>query len=300
MWIYLGLISAVFLGLYDVSKKHAVTRNAVLPVLFFTTLTGALAAAPCFVLTALSPGLTARLNLAVDGLSAAEHGFVFLKAVIVSTAWCLSFLGLKHLPISIAAPIAASGPIWTFAGALILFAEKPDLLQWAGVAVSFAGYYFFQTVSQKEGIIFHKNRWVLLMIFGTVVNAGSALYDKFLIQSIHISPMAVQAWFMIYMVPVFGLEMMAFRQLKKGHISRLSWRTSIILAGLSLFAADFIYFRALKYPGALIAILTVLRRSSVVLSFALGGKLFREVRLGEKALALAGILTGIVLILLSA
>jgi transporter family protein len=67
-----------------------------------------------------------------------------------------------------------------------------------------------------------------------------------------------------------------------------------------LIAADFVYFRALRHPGAMIALLTVLRRGSVVLSFALGGRLFRETRLREKALALVGILIGIALILLSA
>jgi hypothetical protein len=30
-----------------------------------------------------------------------------------------------------------------------------------------------------------KDRWIFLMVFGTMVNAGSALYDKFLIQSLH-------------------------------------------------------------------------------------------------------------------
>jgi bacterial/archaeal transporter family protein len=299
MWIYLGFISAVFLGLYDISKKHAVTENPVLPVLFFSTLSGAMIMIPFVFLSVVSPSLPLRLGLYVGSLSPAGHGVVFIKALIVSTAWSSTFLGLKHLPISIAAPIAASGPIWTFIGALAWFGEKPSPLQWIGMLVSFSGYFAFQSIGQKEGIAFHKNRWIFFMVLGTLVNAGSALYDKFLIQSMHITPMAVQAWFMIYMVPVFGLESLAFRKLKNGRTTRLSWRASIPAAGALLIAADFVYFRALAHSGALIALLTVLRRGSVVLSFALGGRLFGEKRLRQKALALSGILLGIVLILLS-
>ena len=34
-WLIASLISALFLGCYDLSTKHAVRGNAVLPVLFF-------------------------------------------------------------------------------------------------------------------------------------------------------------------------------------------------------------------------------------------------------------------------
>ncbi len=37
-WIAASLVSAFFLGLYDLSKKHALRDNAVLPVLFLSTL----------------------------------------------------------------------------------------------------------------------------------------------------------------------------------------------------------------------------------------------------------------------
>jgi len=301
LWIYLGIGSAFFLGLYDISKKHAVSDNAVLPVLFFSTLAGALLMVPGIVLSRYAPGLSMRWGIHVPEPTLVQHRFIFVKALIVSTAWGLTFFGLKHLPISIAAPIAASGPIWTLIGALVLFHEELGALQWVGMAVSLAAYGAFQTVGQKEGISFHKNSRVLFVVLGTVINAASALYDKFLIQTLGIAPNAVQAWFMAYMVPVFGLEAAVFHACR-GRLGRketLVWRPSIPLAGALLIAADSIYFRALRCPGSLIALLTMLRRSSVVLAFVLGGRLFREVRLKEKALALAGILLGIVMILLS-
>jgi len=41
MWIILGLVSCIFLGLYDVFKKLSLKDNAVLPVLFFASATSA-------------------------------------------------------------------------------------------------------------------------------------------------------------------------------------------------------------------------------------------------------------------
>jgi hypothetical protein len=40
-WIAASLVSALFLGVYELCTKHAVRDNAVVPVLFFSTLTGA-------------------------------------------------------------------------------------------------------------------------------------------------------------------------------------------------------------------------------------------------------------------
>jgi len=38
MWLYLGLLSALFLGLHNLCKKHAVSNNEVIPVLLGTIL----------------------------------------------------------------------------------------------------------------------------------------------------------------------------------------------------------------------------------------------------------------------
>ena len=37
LWITLGILSSLFLGLYDVGKKHALRENAVIPVLFLSS-----------------------------------------------------------------------------------------------------------------------------------------------------------------------------------------------------------------------------------------------------------------------
>ncbi|HXB58030.1 MAG TPA: hypothetical protein VNU95_00595, partial [Candidatus Acidoferrales bacterium] len=56
-WVYEILASAVFLGIYDLCTKHAVRENAVTPVLFFSTLTGATVWTLLYLIQYLHPGI---------------------------------------------------------------------------------------------------------------------------------------------------------------------------------------------------------------------------------------------------
>lgn len=60
-----------------------------------------------------------------------------------------------------------------------------------------------------------------------------------------------------------------------------------------LTAADFVYFYALTDPDAMIAIVSMVRRGSVVVSFMCGALLFREKNLKSKLLDLILVLAGL-------
>ena len=60
--------------------------------------------------------------------------------------------------------------------------------------------------------------------------------------------------------------------------------------------ADFAYFSALSSEDALIAIISMIRRGSVIISFAAGAFIFREKNLKAKALDLFLILIGLILL----
>jgi transporter family protein len=70
----------------------------------------------------------------------------------------------------------------------------------------------------------------------------------------------------------------------------------MVAVGVLLVIADALYFRSLAIPGALVSVVSTLRRTNVVLSFALGAIVFGERNRLPKAAALAGILVGIVLL----
>ena len=299
MWIYLGIFSAIFLGMYDVSRKHALRQNAVLPVLFLSTVFAASLVLPLILLSRYLPELLSNSNFYVPPLSATGHLHIFAKAVIVSASWILGYFALKNLPISIASPIGASGLVWTLIGAVILFHEQPTVLQYLGLGLMVVSYYGFSVLGSKEGIIFYNNKWVAFILLAALLGAASAMYDKFLIQTAGFPPIVVQVWFSIYLVPVLGLVVLLSMLAGRKKYTQFAWRWSIPAIGGFLLIADFFYFKALSYHGSLIAAISTLRASGIVVSFLVGGLLFRELQLSSKAMALAGTLAGICLMLLS-
>jgi len=299
MWIWLGLVSMVFLGVYDVCKKHALRDNAVLPVLFLSNLASTLLALGFLAGSLFLPDAMTSAGLLVEPLSVSAHGLLFIKAVIVSTSWVLAYFAMKHLPISIVSPIRASGPVWTLVGAIVLFQESPSPMQWAGMAIILASYFAFSQVGRAEGIHFHRSKWILCIFLATLVGTCSSLYDKWLLQHMGFAPVQVQVWFTFYLLAIFTVYFGVLWWPRRRHTTPFTWRWSIPLIGILLFAADFVYFFAVANPEALIVILSVLRRCSVLISFFLGAALFKEVNKRKKAWVLVGILAGVLLIILS-
>ena len=75
------------------------------------------------------------------------------------------------------------------------------------------------------------------------------------------------------------------------------FRTSIPAVGFLLLLADALYFQALANPHALVSVVSTLRRCNVIISFAVGSLAFGETQRGKKAIALMGVLLGILLLL---
>lgn len=297
MWVPFALVSSLLLGFYDVCKKQALTSNAVLPVLFLSVLFGFLPMPFFWAGSRLAPDVFQQIHCFVPAATVSEHLHILLKAAIVCISWVLAYFAMKHLPISIVSPIRASGPVWTLLGALLIFHERPVPLQWAGMAVVFASYYAFSLLGQKEGIHFHRSKWILCIFLATFIGTFSTLYDKYLLQQLCYPPMLIQFWFSFYNVALLGLFTAAFWWPRRASFTPFQWRWSVPLIGLFLLTSDFVYFHAVRDPDALIVVLSILRRSSVVVSFAIGCIVFKEANLRSKAWALAGVLAGVILII---
>jgi uncharacterized membrane protein len=74
------------------------------------------------------------------------------------------------------------------------------------------------------------------------------------------------------------------------------WRYSIILISLFLTAADLAYFYALTFPDAMISVVSMIRRGSVIVSFLCGAIFFHDKNLKAKAFDLLLVLLGLVLL----
>lgn len=295
-WILASLLSALFLGLYQLCTKHAVHGNAVLPVLFWSNVCSATVWGCLLATGAVFPeNLPAGLQVAE--LDWRGHLLLFTKSAIVAGSWICSYFAVKHLPVSLTAPIRATGPMWTLVGALLVLGERPSWLEFLGVGITLASFVGLSFAGAKEGIHFHRDRWVWWLIAGTLLGAVSGLYDKHLLGTVGFDAATVQCWFSIYLALLFfPLALGWWRRWwprKEFH-----WRWSIIGVSFALLIADFLYFDALREPEALVSLVSSLRRGSTLVAFAGGLWLFGEKNGREKLPAVLGIVTGMVLTIL--
>jgi len=291
-WFTLSLLSAGFLGFYEIAKKVSVRENAVPPVLFFNVMTSALLWLP-FVIWSKAAGETIPFEmLRVASLTGAAHSQLFLKAIIAGSSWIFASFALKHLPMSIAAPIRASSPLWTILIATLFMQERPSPLQWLGIAIILVSFWAFSLIGRREGIQFHRDRWVGFMLLATLLGSLSALYDKYLLQNKSMTPSTVQAWFSIYLV-VFMTPLMIHWTMRRRKLERFQWRWAIPMIAILLLVSDFLYFSAISDKDAMISLISPLRRTSVVIAFVAGILMYKEKNWRSKAVCIVTMLTGV-------
>lgn len=284
-WLIPTLFSAFTLGIYDVCKKSSVKDNAVMPALFFATLSGTI-----FFLIATC--ITGNAAAAVY-CSRSEYLLTLLKAAIVGSSWVCAFYAMRELPITLAAPIRATSPLWTAIGGLLIYNEIPRPLQAVGMAVIFIGYILFNFIGKSEGFSW-KNKGIILIVAGTLLGALSALFDKYLLNVIKIDRQILQFYFSVNLIIVLG-GAWALRSCF-GKRAEFHWKWSIPLTGILLIMADYAYFYALSSDHAPISMVSLVRRCSCVVTFIVGARLFKDGRLKIKAAALALLLIGVILI----
>ena len=298
MWLILAFLSAAFLGIYDSLKKKALRDNAVIPILFLNTLFSSLIFLPFIILS----GATNVLDDSIFHVGSGGwevHKYIVLKALIVLSSWVLGYFGMKHLPLTIVGPINATRPVMVLVGALLFFGERLNVWQWVGVSLAVISFLLLSRSGKKEGIDFKHDHWIYMIVGAAVLGAVSGLYDKFLMApesegGVGLDRMMVQSWYNIYQCGMMLAMLMLLWWPKHKQTTPFHWDWAIIGVSVFLSTADFMYFYSLSLPAAMISIVSMVRRGSVIVSFMCGAMFFREKNLKAKAVDLALVLLGMI------
>lgn len=269
----------------------SLNENAVIPVLFFNTLISSLLFLPFIILSYTTDCLNGTL-LYVPHVSYQTHIAVFIKAFIVLSSWIFGYFALKHLPLTISGPIKATQPVLTLLGALLIFGERLNLYQWIGVGFAVASFYLLSASGKKEGIRFTHNKWIYFTILSVILGAMSGLYDKYLMRDLDV--MTVQVWFNIYQCIMMLAIFLFLWYPGRRTTTPFCWRWNIIFISVFLCIADWIYFYALTYPDSMISIVSMIRRSNVLVTFVAGALFFHEKNLKSKVVDLILVLIGMI------
>lgn len=292
MWIFFALFSALGLGFYDIVKKLSLRANNVLLVLLLNTL---------FSTLLMSPVLACNLLDGSFGLGDSPRGhlLIAIKAVIVLCSWLLGYFSIKHLPLTIQGPVNATRPVLVLLGALVIFGERLNAMQWCGILLGFASLYLISRIGALEGFSVRKSRWLWMAGGATLLGAVSALYDKYLLGLY--KPLEVQAWYSLYQCIIMSAAIISLRRLYPGAAGTgtpFTWRWTIPCISLFLTLADLAYFYSLSLEGAMISIISMIRRGSVLVSFAYGVFILHERNVRTKLVDLSILLLSLILLVL--
>ncbi len=296
MWLVLAIFSAVLLGCYDSFKKEALRENAVIPILFLNTLFCSIIFLPFILLSYTTTSLDGTIFHVSSG-GWEVHKYIVLKSCIVLSSWIFGYFGMKHLPLTIVGPINATRPVMVLIGALLVFGEKLNIYQWIGVILAVLSFFLLSRSGKKEGIDFKHDKWIYFIVLAALLGAISGIYDKYLMASsadggVGLDRMIVQSWYNIYQCFLMGIMLLFLWWPTRKKTTPFRWHWSIVFISLFLSAADFVYFYSLSLPGALISIVSMIRRGSVVVSFLFGAMLFHEKNLKSKVVDMGLVLLG--------
>jgi len=279
IWLWTSMLSALLLGFYDVAKKNAVSKNGGLVVLFVSTAISSLFFVPLLLTSEIPTG------------SLDDHIFFFFKSLLVSGSWICGIIALKHLPLTTVGIVKASRPVFVLLGCLLIFSERLNFVQWGGIVIAILALTLLGRSSRTEGISFVNNKWVYCLFGSVLFGVVSALLDKYYLTT-H-EPLFVQAWCNMYITLIMGVGL-----LFTGNKGRFQWDWSILLISVFLTISDFLYFYSLSCDGSLLSVVSMLRRSSVIVTFVCGAILFKEKNLRAKGLEMLLLLSGMMLLLL--
>ena len=292
MWLILAFISAIMLGFYDVAKKQALRHNAVPNILLLNTLLSSLIFLPVIISGEFSMGWFNNTIFDIGPATPRAHLLIFIKSIIVLSSWAFGYMGIKHLPITLVGPINATRPVMVLLGAMLLFGERLNALQWIGVWLALVSLFLLSRAGKREGIDFKHNRWIFCVIAAAILGAASGLYDRYIMREL--PPLMVQGWFNIYQATIMAIIVIIITLHQGKNVQPIKWTWAIPMISILLSIADLAYFVALSNEESMLSIVSMIRRSSVVVSFACGAILFNEKNLRAKAIDMAFILIGMI------
>lgn len=278
MWIWMALASAVLLGVYDVAKKAALKRNGIYGILLVATGLSALFVSP-FLTLGTGP----------------DHLRLLFKALLVTASWVSGMIALQLLPITTVSTFKTSRPMFVVIFSIILFGERLSWMQWCGVAAVLLALWLLSVSSEREGISFKGNKGFWALLVSVFTGVASALWDKHIMAGMQ--PLFVQSWTNIYITLMLAAIILVRRS--RGVSEPFRWDWTILLIAVFITAADMLYFFSLKADGSLLSVISLIRRCSVIVTFALGAIIFKEKRIAQKAGVLLLMLAGVVLLMIS-
>ena len=193
--------------------------------------------------------------------------------------------------------------MWTLIGALLIFGERLNSWQWAGVVLAIGSIFVFSFFNRPAGLSPKKRlrglalqpeaKYYVALALAIVIGACSGLYDKYIMRLYDHN--AVQVYYTLYqaaMMLVFCYIHHKRHPSERGfHITNI-WPVALI--SIFLVLSDNVYMLALQDPSSMIAVVSTIRRGGTVIGFGYGLLFLKEKDPVKKILCMIGIIAGLI------
>lgn len=278
LWVIFVVIYAVLKSSRDCMKKASLKRSSLYEVLFFYTLIGLLFALP---------SLAEAVKLAPTLIF-----YVFLKSVVVCTAWFFSCLALGKMSVSLYGIMDLARVVFSMLLGVFALGETLTIPKAVGASLVILGL-LLVNMKRKGNSEKASLSIIIFSLLCCFFNSVSGTMDKALMG--HMTSGQLQFWFMFFMTVIYGITLsihrkeICFQTLKKNY-----W---IPLMSLSLVVGDRLLFEANASPLSEVTVMTIIKQSSVIVTVLLGWLIYKEKNIAYKLfcclIVLAGISTAI-------
>ena len=279
-YIALTVLSALFLGLYDLFKKISVKgKKEVYEILFFYTF-----------IAFLCSFFFVKDAFLIDFKYVM---FVLLKASVISLSWFLTMKAMSKLDLGSVTPFSLLGTAFTTIMASIFFDESIGIIQIGGILVILIGLFLISKISKREKNDESDYKYLWLLVLSALLSSVSAMIDKHLLINIDRGP--VLFWFFLFLAVIY----LCVCLIKNNKIVFRNFTSNlwIIGIGVCIFLADFFYYKAVSIDGAFVSIISIVRKLSVFLSVVLASVFLKEKYFIKKLLILLLMFSGLGLII---
>lgn len=268
------MVFGICKGVREGIKKKALEKNSLFEVLFLYTLIGFILVLP-----------TARN---VFDIPQRFYFYIFIKSLLVFTAWICSFNSIKHMPVSLYGVMDMARVVFATILGIAIMGEHASAGQMTGLVMVVAGLILVNVHKKGESSETDK-RFVFLTLLSCLLTATSGVMDKWLTKTVTSSQL--QFWYMLFMTLMYGIYIIISRT----PISIKTVKTNYWIPILSIIfvIGDRALFIANENPDSRIVIMTLVKQSSVLAAIAAGRIMFGEKGTLKRTLCALLIIAGI-------
>lgn len=286
-WYILALISALFSATAAITQKKILFEEKALSFTVILALFNLVIAIPFFFFIDFS-------TLSTSGLIV-----LLIKSILEGSSFLLVMLGIKNLELSRALPLLVLTPGLVAITAFIFLHETLTKTEIFGLAFLTIGTYVL-SLKRKQKIKspfkeLIKSKGIYYLIIALAIFTITAVLDKIVLSTYKVPINAFMGFQHLFLAIIFIIAVFSTKEIKSARFAfKNSWKWIILIAIITM-TYRYTYIQSVKL--APVALALSLKRISVFLAVAIGGKLFKEHNLFRKIISTIILTIGAILII---